>query len=184
MGETLKKTLRKLDPGQKIKVGAKEATSFFYVGTVDDLLDNIQVYNAYCKLHIEKTRKRAEDLLKSTIANYPTLADYAKSECLMTKPRLNYDGYIKVVNEWFNSVKKLNERKERKSVWDNEFIKLPDREVLEVAMCDPTSDYNVMRIIIRGHEYGKYWTADEAPKIPSCAFAIFDEQGDEDCQED
>lgn len=184
MGETLKKTLRKLDPEQKIKVGAKEATSFFYVGTVDDLLDNIQVYNAYCKLHIEKTRKRAEDLLKSTIANYPTLADYAKSECLMTKPRLNYDGYIKVVNEWFNSVKKLNERKERKSIWDNEFIKLPDREVLEVAMCDPTSDYNVMRIIIRGHEHGKYWTSDEAPKIPSCAFAIFDEQGDEDCQED
>ena len=176
----LRKTLRTLEPDQKIKVGSKESSSFWYLGTADDFLKNLEVYNAYCDLYIDKIRKRAENRLKNAIANYPTLEEYTKYELQMSKPNLSAEGYMKTVNAWFASIVKLREKKEEKVLWDDNFEKLAVREVIDCSMSDPNVDYGVMQIIVHGHEFGKYWVFNEAQRIPSCSFGNDSEEGEEE----
>ena len=104
MPETLKKELRKLEPEQKIKVGSKGGSMFWYVGTADDLLKNLPVYNAYCELFIKTALKNANNRLKSALATYPTLEEYAKFELAMTKPDLTVEGSEAAVAAWFNNI--------------------------------------------------------------------------------
>ena len=182
MPETLKKELRKLEPEQKIKVGSKGGSMFWYVGTADDLLKNLPVYNAYCELFIKTALKNANNRLKSALATYPTLEEYAKFELAMTKPDLTVAGYEAAVAAWFNNIIHLNELKAAKERWLNEYIKINERQVVEVEMCDPAADSGVIRIVVKGHESGKYWMYNEAKRIPSCAFinGKDDEEGDEE----
>jgi len=175
----LKTVLRELEPTQKIKVGSKGASMFWYVGTVDDMLQNIPVYNAYCELHIERLMKRAEARLKNAINAYPSPANYVKAELQTSTPNLTTEGYLKALDAWFLNVINLNEKKTQKERWNADYGRISERDVLEVAMCDPRADYGVVRIIIRGHESGKYWMYDEAPRIPSCAFLNETEGEDE-----
>ena len=74
----------------------------------------------------------------------------------------------------------INEKKEQKVKWDEEYKRIDDREVVEAVMSDPGADPDVMRITVRGHEHGKYWMFCEAPRVPSCAFASSLENGDQD----
>lgn len=173
---TLKKKLRELDPEQKIKVGSNGESSFWYVGTADDMLTNLQVYNAYCSGYIGSARTKAENRLKRSVAAYPTLEEYAKQELKLSKPDLTMDGYTKMVNAWFASLAKLKEAKDQKSEWENGYTNIANREVVEAELCDPASDKGVMRIIIRGHEYGKFWLYSDAKKVPSCSFAREEEE--------
>lgn len=177
---TLKRILRELDPNQKIKVGSKESSCFWYVGTADDMLKNLQVYNAYCDLHIDTMRSNAEGNLKRALAAFPSPADYARCELECKKPRLTAEGYMSALNVWFADIIRLNEKKEQKVRWDKEYQRIDDREVLESTMSDPTVENDVMRIIVHGHEHGKYWMFCEAPRLPSCAFAASFDNGDQD----
>ena len=176
----LKKTLRSLDPQQKIKVGSKESSSFWYIGTAEDLLKNIEVYSTYCKLYIEKIRKRAETRLNNAIANYPTPEEYIRYELQMSKPNLTTEGYMKTLNAWFASVAKLQEKKQIKAEWDDNFVKLAAREVVDCFMSDPNVDYGVMQITVHGYEFGKYWIFNEASRTPSCSFGNDSEEGEEE----
>ena len=176
----LKRTLRGLDPNQKIKVGSKESSCFWYVGTADDMLKNLQVYNAYCDLHIDTVRSNAENNLKHALAEFPTPAVYAKCELGCKKPDLTAEGYMAALNSWFADIIRLNEKKEQKVKWDEEYKRIDEREVVEAVMSDPGADPDVMRITVRGHEHGKYWMFCEAPRVPSCAFASSFDNGDQD----
>lgn len=179
MGKSLKRTLRDLNPEQKIKVGTKDSSAYFYVGTADDMLQNMQMYNAYCKLFTEKCRRRAENNLKNALDRWFTPAEYAKVEIQTSKPNLTSEGYFKALDLWFKNIERLNGTKRRKEEIDENYVKLDEREVLEAEMSDPTADYGVMRIIIRGHENGKYWVSCEAKKIPTCSFDNDDHEEEE-----
>jgi len=168
--KSLKTVLRELDPQQKIKVGSKSSSMFWYIGTADDLLKNIPLYNAYCDLYIDNLVKRAETRLKNAINAYPTPAEYARTELRTSTPNLTTEGYMKALELWFDNIRNLNEKKNQKEKWDEQYSNIQNREVIETALCDPIADYGVVRIIIKGHENGKYWTYDEAQKVPSCSF--------------
>ena len=175
----LKRKLRELEPDQKIKVGTNGSSAYFYVGTAGDMLKNMQAYNAYCKLFIERCRRRAENNLKNALDRWFSPAEYAKVEIMTSKPVLTSEGYLKALNMWFKNVERLNETKKVREERDENYVKLDEREVVEAEMADPTVDYGVMRIIISGYELGKYWITCEAKKLPSCSFGN-DDHGEDD----
>ena len=176
----LKRKLRELEPDQKIKVGTGDSSAYFYVGTAGDMLKNMQAYNAYCKLYSERCRRRAENNLKNALDRWFSPAEYAKVETTTSKPVLTSDGYLKALDMWFKNVERLSEAKKIREQRDDEYVKLDEREVAVAEMSDPTVDYGVMKIIIRGHELGKYWITCEAKKLPSCSFGNDDHREDED----
>lgn len=166
-----KTKLKELDQNQKIKVASHYGHSFWYVDTAGDMLENIDIYNTYCDAYIDIVRKRAEDLLKRTVAAFPTLEEYTKEELKMSKPDLTVEGYLKMVNAWFKRVYKLNEARQQKVEWDNNYINIANREVVGVETANPTVDEDTLNIIIQGHENGKFWMFSEAKKVPACSFA-------------
>ena len=176
----LKRTLRDLDPDQKIKVGSRQASSFWYVGTAGDMLKNLQVYNVYCKAFIESCRRRAETKLKNAIDSYPTIASYTRFELQMSKPNPTAEGYIKILDQWFGSILYLEERRQTKERIDNSYVNIAEREVVEIEMSDKASDLGVMRIIVKGYELGKFWTFSDAQKVPSFSFGNTKE-GEDEC---
>ena len=180
MTKTLRVTLNELDPDQKIKVGSKEANSFWYIGTAGDMLKNLQFYNAYCKAYIESCRRKAENRLKNAIDSYPTIANYTRIELQESKPNPTPAGYIDMLNQWFGSILHLEELLRRKERIDNCYVSISRREVVDIGMSDDASDPGVMRIIINGYEAGKFWTYKDAQKVPSCSFAN-SKEGEEEC---
>lgn len=170
MAKTLEKTLRTLDPWQRIKVGTQRGTGFFYVGSAGDLLDYGSGYDLVCYQNVQKIKNSAEKRLNAALENYPSLKLFAETELRTGNPKLSYDRYLEVVNAWFKQIERMSESLKRKQDRLGKFVHLPDRLVVEEALCDPASDYGVYRIVIEGNESGPYWLSSEPEKKPACSF--------------
>ena len=176
----LKEHLARLATEAKIKIGSKEATAFFYAGTVSDFLNNADIYNAECRGYINRSAEAAWKKLRHALKNYPTPGTYADGQLKTSNPSPSVDGYQKTLEDYFKKTVRLHNAMELRKEWRDNFVDLLDREVVESAMCDPYADRGVRRITIRGHERGSYWATDEAKELPSISFEVFREEDDDD----
>lgn len=69
---TIKTALKNYDKNLSLKVGAKDGTAFFYVGTVGDFLENMDVYDSVMRNRTLRIQIRAERAFENEIKNAPT----------------------------------------------------------------------------------------------------------------
>lgn len=160
--------LQTLDPEQPIKIGAKDGSSFFYVGTPADMLATFDTsskrYGEY-DMVIYRSYERA-------IKNYEIEANAAYESAMKDAQErgaeLTAKGFKKALRIIFNSdaskaILKIEDKLAKTTAHQRQTKSLQDREVMDSFIADKVVD-DCFAIIVEGFEYGRYWTMDEAPK--------------------
>lgn len=160
--------LETLDPEQPIKIGAKDGSSFFYVGTPNDMLATFDTsskrYGEY-DMVIYRSYERA-------IKNYEIEANAAYESAMKDAQErgaeLTAKGFKKALRIIFNSdaakvIRKVEDKLAKTTAHQRQTKSLQDREVMDSFIADKVVD-DCFAIIVEGFEYGRYWTMDEAPK--------------------
>lgn len=162
---TLIEFLGQQDPEQRVKLGAKDGNSFFYCGTVKDLIqrqgdyDEI-IYNHWARA-VSKIWKALENAYSDASASvskvkYPfyrpefeealkklARADGGKELLWLIKAEQKYDKY----SDRKNTTKPLG-----------------DREVVDSFMADDVADEGILAIMVEGAENGQAWVYAEGKK--------------------
>lgn len=173
--------LAEYSPDLKLKVGSVDGTNYFYVGTVGDMADHIDKYNRCLYGHMLHLKKKSEKRVQIHLANAPTPETYCRSQMKKVAPDLTVDGYNAELRWWFRWAAIKYATLEKRESLLARFTELPFREVIEHGMADSLADPDCVRIVIEGGETGKWWSTDEAKKLPDISFYIEDEdeEGDE-----
>lgn len=175
--ELLKK-YKKKQPDLKIKIGANNGNSFFYMGTVQDMFDGLAQYDKACQKHIIYMKMLAEDAVNEMLENPLTLVSYAKLEMGKARPNLTYKGYEKSAELWFKSLTSKLAALETKKMRCRDYVVLRNRKVLDAKMADPAIDPGVLRIQVEGYEYGRFWELNDSKEFPVIAFSSANGHGD------
>lgn len=177
---TLKELLEKLSPEQKIKIGS--GTSYFYVGTVADVIENsTRIDRAIKQYWTEKARRQFIAVAKAA-PTYNTYLLNAEKEWSKVgyadekMPDVSYNGFLSAVNDY---EKKLTERlKECRDVKHDQ-KKLEPLLSRKVKTHDRSiSEREYKNIIVSGKENGAMWSADEAQLFPQIRFAQKEQSDD------
>ena len=154
--------LQTLEPDQLIKIGAKDGTGFFYVGTPKDVLDTFN----------SKSKRACEYDMLISAAYDNAIAKVTEQSSVMyeqvSKEYENAGDLPAILRAVFrsNNVKAILKMENRydKLITQRKMTKpLKNREVMDSFESDPIADENVFAIIVEGYEYGKFWCAEEAP---------------------
>lgn len=167
--------LAEIDGEQKIKVGAK--TSFFFCGTVNQLLDNMNQYSDSMKLMAFKIARSAEMSHKKLVNNPPSLTIYAMGECNRATPRMTMEGWNNEVKRWFENVLRSEMHLRDVKNYSTEFVWLGKRKVKEIRDADEVIDPATKIIVIDGNERGRFWTFEE---VKGSNFGLQNEEEDDD----
>lgn len=143
-----------LPPDKMIKLGAIDGSGFFYCGSAGDILANMESYNEMLLRRMKKIMRKCENRISQlenilAIIEDPKIREYNEHELIRRKNRL----------------KDLNNLLET-------FTDLSEREIIEHY---PSIEFDgeAVIIIVKGCEYGSYWSLDEV-KSPM-AFSEFAE---------
>ena len=173
----LRKFLEEIkDRDTKIKIGAKNGSGFFYVGTVGDFLDKSEKYEQADIIYFDNRVKRANENLEMMLNADTSFSGFAKKqyrkwENTSTRPNFSTDAYYlflrghaaQLLKKFQSYISERTIRSERTS--------LMSRVVTDHFIADKIVEPgNVMVIQIDGKESGQYWTTDEAETIPSIKF--------------
>ena len=160
--------LQTLEPEQPIKIGAKDGSSFFYVGTPADMLATFDTsskrYGEY-DMVIYRSYERAIKLYEKQVSEaYDSAMKYAQEHCA----ELTAKGFKKALRLIFNSdapkaILKVEDKLAKATAQQRQTKSMQDREVMDSFKADKVVD-DCLAIIVEGCEYGRYWTTDEAPK--------------------
>lgn len=154
--------LQTLEPDQLIKIGAKDGTSFFYVGTPKDVLDTFD----------SKSKRAGEYDMLISAANDNAIEKVTEQSSVMyeqvAKEYKNAGELPAILRAVFRSdnVKAILKMENRydKLITQRKMTKpLKNREVMGSFESDPIADENVYAIIVEGYEQGKFWHTDEVP---------------------
>ena len=160
--------LKTLDPEQPIKIGAKDGSSFFYVGTPADMIATFDTsstrygeYDMVIYKTYEKAIKRYEE--EASIAY-----DNAMKDAQERGAELTAKGFKKALRLIFNSdaskaILKVEDKLAKAKTHQRQTKSMQDRNVMDSFKADNVVD-DCLAIIVEGFEYGRYWTMDEAPK--------------------
>lgn len=166
----IKDALYGMPSTKRIKIGAENGTSFFYCGTIEDLLFKIDDYSLICRQNARKEVAEANNRLSRLINNPPTIERFVKRELRKPIPAVSIENYnlyvemyLKIINRTLNSI---DTKKFRLST----FEPLDKREVIEVREADPAVDEDVIILIVSGYEVGSYWTTDECDENTNISF--------------
>lgn len=164
----LNELLETLEPEQHIKIGAKDGSSFFYVGTPADMLATFDTssvrygeYDMVIYRSYEKAIKRLE--LEVSIAYDNAMEDAQKRGAELTAK-----GFKKALKTIFRSelalkILKVEGKLAEVITHQRQTKSMQDREVMESFNADKVVD-DSLNIIVEGFEYGRYWTYEESDK--------------------
>lgn len=176
---TLRKLLRQMEPGTKVKIGAKNGSGYFYVGESDEFESHYEKYNLMIEGYWKTRQTNAETRLKELIQRECTLEYFILHELRSQKPNLTVDGYRAYLTRCLSSVWNAHKSIEKiKSIREN-LQKLEAREVLDSFMSDNAADPGYRNIQITGFEMGRFWYSGEAQKKPVMRFNTMDGDGEE-----
>lgn len=140
----LKETLEGFKPSQKVKIGAKHGTGFFYCGTAKRFLDNLAQYDTETRQNWTAINARAWKNLERAIEQRRGLYD------------------TDMIRAWANNIVKKCDRIDKITKITRSYVAIDERTVLSVRGADPMVDENTLNVLVEGHEYGAFWTFDEA----------------------
>lgn len=159
----LKEYISTLDPKEKIKIGAKNGSGFFYVGTAEDFLFHLTEYEKGNSTYYDERMKKSESRLLSELNKDTSFSGWAKSQFKRWRtkgstPKFEVDDYNDFLKSYSALITKLfNCVKQRKQ---NKILRkpLPTRQVSNHFIADyAVEDDKVIAITIEGKENGAFW---------------------------
>lgn len=162
------KYLQTLEPDKRIKVGAADGTSYFYIGTPADMIEKMEQYALQLNINSAETVQRAALSYKRAASAKILPCDYFMENMEDEKMQFSLEQYIKFLNAHIRLMNRKKNRYHRKKQLREQYVALPDRKIVDSFDCDPTADENIFAILVEGDETGKYWGAFEAEYIPTC----------------
>ena len=158
----------------RLKVGCKNTTCYWYVGTVGDFLENMGAYSAELHSYNSRMLDKSKEELASALRNPPNPATYARTKLrTMADPVLTVEDYLHEVDMYFKDlvVKQNTIQKREQNL--NRFVKLHRREVLKLFEADMAVELEpCLVMLIEGREPGAFWTTDEVRKLPEIHFGM------------
>lgn len=161
----------------KIKVGAKNGSGFFYVGTVGDFLDQSEKYEWADITYFDNRVKRANDNLEMMLNADTSYSGYAKKqyrkwENTGMRPNFTVDSYDVFLRGHAKQVLKKFQTYISEKQYRADRTPLMSRMVTDNFDADRVVEpAGVMVIQIDGRESGQYWTFDEAESTPAIKFS-------------
>lgn len=158
----------------KIKIGATDGSSFFFVGTVGEFIEESDKINRVVLTYDKETLENAKETLRRTKgfgrsytafeskekARVAKLKEKSPKKYKKLKPDLsdeNFDRYLKRVDARIKNLEATIKRKE--GVLSGPLM--CDREISEHFVADSVVDEDTIVIIVCGDENGRYWSFDE-----------------------
>jgi len=166
--------LATLPAERRLKLGAHSGSSFFYVGTVADCRENIDLYSRKLRNYARLQLINAQADLEQKLRNPPTLQRYAMAQVKREKPDWTIDGFKAQASGWLRDVKRLTANLNKSDRQYDAFVDLPIREVLSHFDADPQVETETTVIIVEGFEKGRYWTASESGGRCSIGLSMYD----------
>ena len=165
---TLKELLETMEPDRRIKIGARDGSSFFYCGNPADVLvtfdPDAKCFGWYDKIIHDTFERTIENNKKNVDAVYTDMLDKLKKRGFSINQKSFTDFMRYVMQSGMGDGAIKSERNLEKAINNLKNTKpLMDREVLDHFDCDAVADDGVYAIVVEGFEYGKYWTFDEVP---------------------
>lgn len=185
MGRILKEFLEELDASTKIKIGAENGSSFFYVGVVEDLLNNLSQYDEKDHKHYDDRVNNVERRLQVALNKDTSYSGFAKRQYndwknKKRKPIFDVDSYNVFLKKHSESIQKLFESLVKEKTIRFERKKLGVREVINTFVADTNVEpVMCIVIIIEGDECGVFWDTNESPNS-QMSFGTSDSEGDID----
>lgn len=164
--------LAQTDKSQKIKVTSEEGSSFWYIGTVEDMQEKLSDYTYLCRVEEEQSGTNAKKRLTRLLNNPPNPVNYVKAELEKRNPNPSKEAYLASLDGWFRAVVVAKNYVDETDQRLRKFASLGFRKVVDVARCDRTEDPGYLRVTVDGFETGAYWTSDEALELPACRFRM------------
>lgn len=139
----------------KVKIGADDGSSFFYIGDAATLLEHEEYFASQLWRYVKNRVRNAAESVRLHEKNNPTPLDYAK------KYRDgDAQGFMLYVNQWLKDYRRKVRYLEASTDYVKQFVPLFDREVISTKKAEPfDSEFTI--VIIAGDEVGALWTADE-----------------------
>ena len=156
---------------KSVKIGAENGTGFFYVGSVDNFITNIERVDAACHMAADHRVRNCKTRMERLLKNCPTPGMF--SARLLAKGRVNEitaEGYNSLLNEYFGKVRSLDEETKRAEELLEHYTTIELRTVVTCFEADPDVDEDCLVIIIEGWELGKYWMLEEAKEGEEVSF--------------
>lgn len=175
--------LATLPADRRLKLGAHNGSSFFYVGTVADVRENMDLYSRKLRNYAKMQLINAKADLEQKLRNPPTLQRYAMAQVKTEKPDWTIDGFHAQAAGWLRDVKRLAGNLDKADRQYKAFADLPIREVLSHFDADPLVDTDTTVIIVEGFEKGRYWTASESNGRCSIGLSMYDQAFDDQEEE-
>lgn len=165
--------LKTLPKDQVIKVGTKEGNGWWYVGTVKDFSDHLDVYDQMLMDTAEKYLKIGTNAYNSKISKgTPEYYIRAFSDTDHWKDIMNVDHYTKWLDSWFKSIIRKKSALIKLESYCKNYRHLASREVVDWSKADEAIEENCIRIIISGIERGVYWATSDAKQLPSVGLDV------------
>lgn len=175
--------LATMDPAREIKIGAENGSSYFYAGTVADIIENGPLYSRKLLNYAKLLSTNASADLEQTLRNPPTLQRYALIQIKAQSPDYTYDGFKAMASIWLKTVRKRIENKTRRERQYREYVDLFSRTVHKSFDADAIAGEDATVIIVEGFEYGQYWTTGDANGHCSLGLSMYNGQDfDEDSE--
>lgn len=188
---TLKDLLMSIPDNTMLKIGAVNGSSYFYVGTAEDFLDNLETYTEQGYKSFKKTLKSTTadwNLQKEAFPEYPSsctsdlgrmdisswLLKIRKGFCTPSENLPNgiwskrMYRFINDLSNWTIQTEKRRKSAEAAKYRFDHFKPYDKRDIVDTFWAtDGVEDGEVLVVHIEGWELGYWWLVSEVKKRPA-----------------
>lgn len=158
--------VKALNSDTRIKVGAKDGSAFFYVGTAGDFLENLEAYNSECEGEtIRKYRNAKKEYERYASGDPGSIEAFIRLQSRRETPVITFDGYLEFLRQYFHQLEVRRSVLRTRTADKENYKHLRNRGLVEAYKADPVADPDCdMILITTGVEYGGYWLTSEVQK--------------------
>lgn len=158
--------LQEMAPDAVIKVGAKDGSSFFYIGSAGYMIENISTISGQILSDWRRLLKNAETKAYATASNLVSYQEFCarqirkKTLDYSYRPNFDYTAYLDMLAAYTQKLYTSIKNCDRIHGIIASFQYLDKRYVADCFQADPVVDDTTV-IIISGKESGAFWKASE-----------------------
>lgn len=164
--ETLGEVLSRFDENQLVKVGSKDGSSWFYIGTKKVLIGNDLIYDAEIENWLKDRLDTAKKTLNDKMKCEPTYFNFTKGEIDKFLNGgicdLSIEKYHEYVQRYWKGIMTRARTVIKREGAIKTQIPLLSRPVVSA---DESIKGDGIRIVIEGTEEGRFWDKEEADEL-------------------
>lgn len=144
----------KKHPAEKLlKVGASDGTSWFYVGTCGDFIENCMDYDDACRRNAIRRREAAKRRFDEHLSRDMTPAQFVRRQ-LRDGSKIWPGDYEDTVRLWLKEAEALHNRFDANRIYAENYRCLYQRGVVEASEAE---EPDTLRVVVTGNEVGAFW---------------------------